>query len=289
MNVAIVGLGHAFSKQFKALKETDGINTIELCDKEPIKIKKYNCKDNYLLLNANNVVVATSPTYHLEIIENLLLNKKKVISEKPVVINLEELEKLKKVITKENYYNSLHFSFGLEIEYFIKNINIKPNKIYCYINDNYVKDGHIKKEQIGLCGSYLDEVINPLSAICRMFSYNVKFISNKKKKYHGDKFDYYSLSNFVVEDIPVQIEVLWNDKQSKKYIDLYYDEKIIRLDSMNQKVIELTDNKVLFRAKKDRMTNHYIGVFNDYLEKGSNLEISIKLHEELLKGVSDEN
>lgn len=289
MNVAIVGLGHAFSKQFKALKETDGINTIELCDKDPTKIKKYNCKDNYLLLDANNVVVATSPTYHLEIIENLLLNKKKVISEKPVVINLEELEKLKKVITRENYYNSLHFSFGLEIEYFIKNINIKPNKIYCYISDNYVKDGHIKKEQIGLCGSYLDEVINPLSAICRMFGYNVKFISNKKKKYHDDKFDYYSLSNFVVEDIPVQIEVLWNDKQSKKYIDLYYDEKVIRLDSMNQKVIDLTDNKVLFRAKKDRMTNHYIGVFNDYLEKGSNLEISIKLHEELLKGVSDEN
>lgn len=289
MNVAIVGLGHAFSKQFKALKETDGINTIELCDKDHDKIKKYNCKSDYLLLDSNNVVVATSPKYHLEIIEELLHKSKKIISEKPAVINLEELEKLKKIITKENYYNSLHYSFGLEIEYFIKNINIKPNKIYCYISDNYVKNKHIKKEQIGLCGSYLDEVINPLSAICRMFGYNVKFISNEMKKYFNDKFDYYSFSNFIVDGIPTQIEVLWDDKQSRKYIDLYYDEKVIRLDSMNQMVIDLTDGKVLFRAKGDRMTNHYIGVFNDYLEKGSNIEISVKLHEELLKGVSDEN
>ena len=289
MNVAIVGLGHAFSKQFKALKETSGINKIELCDKDPVKIKKYNCKANYLSLDSNNVVIATSPKYHLEIIENLLREQKKVISEKPVVINLEELNQLKKVITKENYYNSLHFSFGLEIEYFIKNINIKPDKIYCYISDNYVKDEHIKKEQIGLCGSYLDEVINPLSAICRMCGYNMRFISNEKKKYLNDEFDYYSLSNFEVDDISVQVEVLWDDKKSRKYIDLYYDEKIIRLDSMNQTVIDLTGNKVLFKAKGDRMTNHYIGVFNDYLEKGSNIDISIKLHEELLKGVSDEN
>ena len=37
------------------------------------------------------------------------------------------------------------------------------------------------------------------------------------------------------------------------------------------------------------MTNHYIGVFNDYIKNKSNYEISVKLHKELLKGVNYEN
>jgi len=61
----------------------------------------------------------------------------------------------------------------------------------------------------------------------------------------------------------------------------YYDNCIIRLDSMNQSVIDLTNNKILFKGKNDRMTNHYIGVFNDYIKNKSNYEISMKLHEEL--------
>lgn len=289
MDFAIVGLGHAFLKQYEALKKIEKIKTIELCDSDLEKINKYNCKDNYIEISSNNVIVATSPRNHLEIIKNLIYNNKKVICEKPVVTNLYELNKLKKIITLNNYYNSLHFSYGLEIEYFINNIKIKPNKIYCYISDNYVFNNHINHEQIGLCGSYLDEVINPLSAISRMFGYNIKFISCEKKIYNGDVYDYYSLSKFNIENIPVEIEVLWDNNISQKYIDLYYDKNIIRLDSMNQQVIDITNQKVLFSEAGDRMTNHYIGVFNDYLEKGSNIEISIKLHEELLKGVQNEN
>ena len=57
---------------------------------------------------------------------------------------------------------------------------------------------------------------------------------------------------------------------------------------MKQEVINLTEGKVLFKGSGDRMTNHYIGVFNDYIKNKSNIEQSIKLHEELLKGVWDE-
>ncbi len=289
MNFAIVGLGHAFLKQYDALKKIKEMSGIELCDNDLTKVSKYNCKTDYLKLNSDNIVIATSPRCHLEIISNLIKNNKKIICEKPVVTNLFELDKLKSIITSDNYYNSLHFSFGLEVEYFIDNIKIKPNKIYCYISDNYVSDNHIKKEQVGLCGSYLDEAINPLSAVSRMFGYDIKFISCEKKKYDGDNYDYYSLSKFNVENIPVEIEVLWDNNISQKYIDLYYDKNIIRLDSMNEQVIDLTNNKILFKGTGDRMTNHYTGVFNDYLKNGSNIEISIKLHEELLKGVENEN
>lgn len=289
MNIAIIGLGHAFLKQYNALKKIKQFKKIELCDNDKSKIEKYKCKENYLLLDSGHVIIATSPKLHLNMIKDLVKQNKKVIVEKPIVTSMKELIELEENISKENYYNSLHFSFGVEIDYFINNIRQKPNKIYSYISDNYVSNEKIKKEAISLCGSYLDEVINPLSAITRMFGYNVKFMSTEKKTYKDDIHDYYSLSNFEVEDIPVTIEVLWDNKPSQKYIDLHYDNCIIRLDSMNQKVVDLTNNKTLFEGTGDRMTNHYIGVFKDYIKKQNNYDISIKLHKELLKGVENEN
>lgn len=289
MNIAIIGLGHAFTKQYSALKKTTSFNNIELCDNDKDKIKKYHCKHDYLSLDSNHTIIATSPKLHLDMIKNLSVQDKKIIVEKPIVTSLNELQELEKHANKNNYYNSLHFSFGLEIDYFLKHINKKPNKIYSYISDNYVLNNKIKESAISLCGTYLDEVINPLSAIGRMFGYDIKFISTNKKTYLNDIYDYYSLSHFKVDNISITIEVLWDNNPSQKYIDLYYDNCIIRLDSMNQSVIDLTNNKILFKGKNDRMTNHYIGVFNDYIKNKSNYEISMKLHEELLKGAVNEN
>jgi len=289
MKIAIIGLGHAFSKQYNALKEINDFKEIEMCDNDKLKIKKYNCQSNYLSLDSNHVIIATSPRLHLDMIKKLIKQNKKIVVEKPIVTSTQELIILEEIISEDNYYNSLHFSFGLEIDYFINNIKEKPRKIYSYISDNYVSNRKIKAEAITLCGSYLDEVINPLSAVARMFGYNVKFMSNSTRTYKDDIYDYYSLSNFEVENIPVTIEVLWNNKPSQKYIDLYYDNYTIRLDSMNQTVIDLTNNKVLFEGVGDRMTNHYIGVFKDYLKNKSNYDISIKLHKELLKGVNNES
>ena len=289
MNIAIIGLGHAFYKQYDALKKIKKFKKIELCDINLGKIKKYKCNSNYLSLRSNNVIVATSPILHLDMLKELMLLNKTILLEKPIVTSLDELNILKRIVLKENYYNSLHFSFGLEIDYFINNIGLTPNKVYCFISDNYILNYKIKREALPLCGSYLDETINPLSALGRMLGYNIKFISCKKEKYSDDIYDYHSISNFKVENIPIDIEVLWNNHKSQKYIDLYYDNYIIRLDSMNQSVINLTTKEVLFSGLGDRMTNHYIGVFNDFIKNGSNYDISIKLHEELLKGVNNEN
>ena len=105
----------------------------------------YNCNNNYLSLVSNSVIVATSPKLHLEMIENLVKQNKNIIVEKPIVTSQKELYHLQQIITKKKYYNALHFSFGSEIEYFIKHINLRPNKIYAYISDNYVSQKKIKK------------------------------------------------------------------------------------------------------------------------------------------------
>lgn len=278
-NVSVIGLGHAFIHQEKVLK--DNFKDIELCDIDQQKQIQYNAISDYKKLNNSLIFVLVPPKKHLEILKKL--NNKKIILEKPMVTNLKELKELVN-INNLDIYSSLHFAFGKEIEYFIKQINKTPNHIYSYISDNYVFNSHIKKDQISLGGSYLDEVINPLSAICRMFGYNIKFIKTEKKFYDGDIYDYYSKSIFITNNIETTIEVEWNNKKSKKYIDLEYDDRTIRLDSMNQEVIDLTNNKILYKAKGNRMYNHYSGVIKDY-KKNNNFKHSIILHKELLKGV----
>ena len=282
-SISVIGLGHAFNYQYDAIKKY--FNNIELCDIDKSKIKKFKAKDNYKFLNSSVALISTAPNNHLNIAKDLVLKNKSLIIEKPMVINLEELNELIN-INKSNIYSSLHFAFGKEIEYFIKmNLLKKPKHIYSYISDNYITDYHINDKQINLCGSYLDEVINPLSALGRIFGYDIKFINTSKKYYDGDKYDYYSKSNFIVEGISVVIEVEWNNKKSKKYIDLEYDDRIIRLDSMNQRVMDITHNKIIYEAIGNRMFNHYLGVLNDYTNGNNNFDNSIILHQELLKGV----
>ena len=278
-SISIIGLGHAFNHQYEALKNY--FNNIELCDIDLDKIKKYGAINNCKLLKSSIALISTSPNNHLSIIKDLI--NKTIIIEKPMVMNLDELNELIS-INKSNIYSSLHYSFGKEIDYFINMNYKKPKCIYSYISDNYVTNKHINLEQINLCGSYLDEVINPLSALARIFGYNISFIKTNKKYYKGDKYDYYSKTEFNIDGIDTIIEVEWNNKESQKYIDLIYDDKTIRLDSMNQKVIDLTNNKVLYEASGNRMFNHYLGVLNDYITN-NNFDNSVILHKELLKGV----
>jgi predicted dehydrogenase len=278
-SISVIGLGHAFNHQYEALKKY--FNNIELCDIDLNKIKKYGAINDYKLLNSPTTLISTSPKNHLSIIKDLI--NKTIILEKPMVMNLDELNELIS-INNSNIYSSLHYSFGKEIDYFINMNYGKPKSIYSYISDNYVTDNHINTEQINLCGSYLDEVINPLSALGRIFGYNIKFIKNNKKFYDGDRYDYYSKSEFNIDGIKTIIEVEWNNKKSQKYIDLIYEDKTIRLDSMNQEVIDLTNNKVMYEACGDRMFNHYLGVLNDYITN-NNFDKSVILHQELLKGV----
>ena len=284
MDLSIIGLGHAFKKQYKAIKLSNKFKYIKLCDNKKFK---FNIIKDHRNLNTKNILISTSPNNHLQILKDF--NNKNIILEKPLVKNINELNELKKNLETNNIFSSLHYSYGKEIEYFINELKIKekPKKIYCYISDKYIKKHHIKKRQLGLCGAYLDETINPLSAICRIFGYDIKFIDVKKKKYPDDKYDYYSLSKFIVNDIPIDIEVNWNNNHNDKYIKLIYEDKIITLDSMKQQV--LLNDKVIYKAHGDRMTNHYIGVFKDFTNNIDNIQNSIKMHEELLLGVRNEN
>lgn len=285
--ICIIGAGHAFEFQYKALKELG--YDILVCDINKEKLKNYqqtitdyrNIPEEY-----NLVLISTPPNTHYKIIKYLHSKNKKIIAEKPLVINLEELNEL--VNNNYHFYNIFHFSFGDEVEYFMnsKYSKEKPEQIKIYINDPYIENNHIKKEKISLNGSYLDETINPLSALKRIYGKDIKYQKAIKFIYEGDKHDYASISKFKMDDIKIDAFVKWNDKDNRnKYIDIYFKDYTIRLDSINRSVINLTTNENLYQNEEDRMYKHYLNAFKDYEKVEENSKEAIKLNKEILRGV----
>ena len=284
--ICIIGAGHAFKFQYQALKDLG--YDILVCDINQEKIKDYpngvtdyrKIPDDYKL-----VLISTPPNTHYEIIKYLAKQNKKIICEKPLVISLKELYELE----ENNYpfYNILHFSFGDEIEWFInsKYKNEKPLHIKVHINDPYIENNHIKEEQICLNGSYLDETINPLSALKRIYKKDIFYRKVTKFMYEGDKYDYASISKFQMENIEIDALVKWNDKNDRsKYIDLYFEDYTIRLDSINRSVINLTTNEILYKNEEERMYKHYINAIKDFEKVQNNEKESLKLNKEILRG-----
>lgn len=287
--ICIIGAGHAFRYQYKALKDLG--YKILVCDKDREKISGFdnaindyrNIPDDYKI-----VLVSTPPNTHCEIIKYLNSVGKTIICEKPLVVSMEELDSIES--SSYEFYNILHFSFGDEIEWFInsKYFSLIPNNIKVYINDPYIENNQIIDSKVLLNGSYLDETINPISAILRIYKKDIKFISVDKKYYEGDKYDYYSNSKFIMDDVLIDCFVNWNDYGDKsKYIDLYYDNFVLRLDSMNRSVINLSSGEILYKSDEERMYKHYINGFNDFNKIKENSKYSLYLNREILKGVSD--
>ncbi len=286
MRIGLIGAGHVFKYQMEVLSNL-GYEVI-VCDVDNTKLIniKNNVNDYHELINKVDLVyVSTPPSTHFEIIKFFLENKIFVLSEKPLVTNSHELNELSKLINN-NFYNIFHFAFGDEILWFKNSeyIDLIPNQIKCYINDPYVADFHIKEEHLSLHGSYLDETINPLSALIYIYGVNLKYINSNLIKYKGDSFDYRSHSLFKLGSIDVSVDVLWNNFNDKsKYIDIYYDDFTIRLDSMNTSVIDLTHNKVLYKSNDMRMYKHYLNAFTDFINNKTNINISFMLNREILK------
>lgn len=262
MNIGIIGISHTYKSIIKAL-ESLKFNII-VCDIDENKLKniiypKYN--DYHLLANeVEYVYIATPPNTHYEIAKYFLKLGKKVICEKPLVDKRRDLDDLYKLVNN-NFYNMLHFAYGEELDYFIQNFDtsIKPQKIIVQINDPYILNNQILEEKLSLGGAYLDETINPLSAIKRIYNENIKFQNLETKTYEGDILDYESHAKFLVGNIDVEINVWWNDEDNaEKYIDLYFEDYVIRLDSYNVQVINLTKKEVLFKSTKHRMDYHYL-------------------------------
>lgn len=293
MKIGIIGLGNIFNKQLVALKKVDGFEISALCDTDKNRLNEvdlniYKTTDYKNLKNHCEAVIILTPSdTHLKISEFFIKNNISIILEKPIAINSEELNEFCNILQGyDKFYNLLHFSFGDEILYFKDNLLSLglPKKISASIFDDYIENNKIKPEVYSHCGAYLDETINPLSAIVKLFG-SATFMGLTQKTFEGDVYDYYSKAIFKIKDCEIEIMSDWSQKKSDKYIDLIYCDKTIRLNSVNQSIENISTGEILFKANGDRMTNHYANMFKDFLQVKTNKDLSINLHQELLNNL----
>lgn len=284
MRIGIIGAGHPFIYQYQALKDLGF--TIILCDKVLSKIEKYpeeKTTDYKRLVGlVDAVLISTPPGTHKEIIDYFIQNKVPIISEKPLVTKKQDLDFLNNI---DNFYNIFHFAYGLEINWFKNHLEAfgTIKEIVAYINDPYIVENHIRAESISLNGAYLDETINPLSAISKILGIYPKYLYSSLKYLDGDTYDYASTASYQYGNIKATINVTWNDFDNRdKYIDIHFEDKIIRLDSMNQQVINLTTKEILYKGEGIRMYNHYYYGFKDYLKNKSNIEDAYQINTSIL-------
>jgi predicted dehydrogenase len=102
IQTAIVGMGNIFDKHYQILKNNKLFNIVALCDKDNNFKKKYPETKFYLDINLmlkkekniELVVILTPSGLHFEQIKLSLLHKKDIIVEKPICLNLEDLNQI---------------------------------------------------------------------------------------------------------------------------------------------------------------------------------------------------
>ena len=124
VNWGIIGLGNIAIHIANALKFTTNSRLLGIASKDQSKIAKFkiefNLDDSYCFNNYENLIncneidaiyIALPNSLHCELIKNCIDRNKKILVEKPVTINLLELENIKKEYDTKNIFFAEGFMY----------------------------------------------------------------------------------------------------------------------------------------------------------------------------------
>lgn len=250
------------------------------------------------------VIVATPNQLHVQHGIQVLESGAWLLIEKPAANSKQEFELLAQARTKNAGHCtvSLHAAFGLEIEWFVTQQAQSQSRFHSAITsfasrfyDPYFEDGQLLANAASLSGSWMDSGINALSVVGRLIEVDRLQISDSRitrvrksgcSEVQGTveyRFDEGGRPGYG------SIDTNWTLGRNSKTTTLGFadsDSRIV-LDHSAQRVLvqEGALKKVLFtgRNKYPRLTNHYIGVFEDLanqIRSGmDNFEYAKKLHD----------
>lgn len=179
------------------------IGNIEIYKSNQVNIKKI-CKDHKI----NSIYIATPPNTHFSYISKFCRFKKNIVCEKPLVINKEELKKLKKLI-KLHRFNLLTCFYRRHLERFV------------YIK-KIIKEGYLGKILYFEIKYFHNEKNHPTANINKGEKIPWRF--NKKVSGGGNIVDMgihaIDLINFFIDDVKIASSI------NKNQMNLYNVEDI---------------------------------------------------------------
>jgi len=310
-NVGIIGLGHVATHQIAAIASSPDFRLRAGCDPDTSRhsvlggaATAYTDANRLLEHPDLDVVVVASPNrLHVSHGAQVMAAGKWLFIEKPLAETREEFEKFERY--RQEYGGrctlALHAAFGVELEWYCKmhtTEGVDASTICSFeaeFFDPYIENGRVQSRAASLGGSWIDSGINALSVICRL-------IGPGNLVVRGSQMERVNELACTEVQGSVEFEILrpnasgtgriltsWTAGRDQKRTTIFLDngDSEIVLDHSAQRVVLKKDgqDQVLFQCENDlpRLTNHYVGAFNDLAAQMNagedNFGYGRKLHE----------
>jgi len=308
--VGIIGLGHVFGWQRSALDALTDLELTAVCDRDPAK-----CPDDTAVEfvpdldrlvarpDLDLLVVSVPPSAHFDVARTCLESGKHVLLEKPATETLRELESLYEIADRHDrrLVVGFHAAFGRELLWLLRMPQAEGDRRWgpltgfdCDLRDPYCDGLRLAERARGLGGSWMDAGINGLSVIaCLVAGLSVESASFV----HGETLPAVDVRSKVRFDFTGPrtsagagvVGVDWRLGMDRKRTTLDYASSgySVLLDHSAQQVVEHDpsgESRILadLSDRHPRLTEHYIGVFENLVEhlenKSDNRAEALKLH-----------
>lgn len=304
VRLGIIGLGHIGKYHIQAIQHFKELQLIAICDRRqefqklaPTGVDFYADYQQMLRdSDIETVVIATPNHTHYLIARHVLDSGKHLILEKPAAESMAELEQLDITAQKTglSIYYAFHAAQAFDVEWFVQYYQIQENRselrgitgLAARFYDPYVKQGLLLPEAEGLQDCWLDSGINAISVIQRLISLDQISIDNVSAAInHGSKprflqcqvqfqFPVSDSINYKTERAGLGIiDTNWTTGRNHKSTVLTFGKSGYRItiNHSTQKVYKYnpcgrTEVLADLSNGKTRFLNHYLGVFQNYLD-----------------------
>lgn len=314
IKLAIVGLGDIAYYQLKALEFVDEIDVVATCDIDNSKKRKspknshffQDYKEMLANVDIDAVLISIPNEHHFEVARYALKSNHNVLLEKPATTDLDEFRELIDISEEKNnnFLVAFHAAFAKDLLWFLKEYknNLKKELgvitgFSCNFYDPYIRNGKLLEHSEKLGGSWIDSGINALSVIGRLID-GLKIedsILTQLPQYNCREIQGTVNFTFKTEDNNIgrgTIDTNWALDLDCKITRLFFynsNKKVILHHSKQKVILEAYENKKVlkdFSGTRERLVNHYIGVFEDFYKSmnndDNNLEYAWNLHRLLL-------
>lgn len=330
VRLGIIGLGHIGKYHIEGIQHFEELQLKAVCDKNsqyknlaPDGVEFYT--DYVQMLreaDIETVVIATPNHTHYLIARKVFEAGKHVIIEKPAAESMIELEELEMAAQKANLtiYYAFHAAHAFEVAWFVE--YYQTNKIRDELGeitglaarfyDPYVMKGLLLPEAEGLQDCWLDSGINAISVMQRFTDLQNTTIENASAAVNfGSKprflqcnveFHFPVSSEFTATERSGvgHIDTNWTTGRNHKSTLLTFGKTGYRilLNHSTQKVNKYYPDGRLeeladLSGGNSRFLNHYLGVFQNYLDHRSagrmNNKAAIEAHRFLFKAEKEVN
>ncbi len=248
INVGLIGHGRYGKKYYKILSKDKNFRIIKILRKSKKKGNSLFTDDKKIFFKINNIdvyIIASSTNSHYEYLKTALIKKKHIIIEKPLVSNLKEFEKIKKVIKKSKKiilmnHTDLHMNAYLNLKTAISKIGkIKFVKLVYGKIDVYPVENIKNINQL----PHFEWLSHPLAIIIDLFKdQNFEVKVNENRKIYRKKL--YQNLNILFLGKKINIEINFSNyfKNRKRNLEIFGTKGSLSYKGYNKKKCYLKKN-----------------------------------------------